>query len=337
MIKYLFMVLFPVFLYSANFKIASYNVENLFDMKKDGNEYRGYIPNGKYGWNDKIYKIKLANTARVLKDLRADIVALQEIESKKALLDLQKELKANGVSYPYVAIADLKDTSIKCSIISKFPIKKTREIKVSDLNKDRNILEVHFNIEGSRLIVFVNHWKSKRSGEKRRLVYAKALKKRIEALPEDADYIILGDLNSNYNEFETFKNNKKLNNTGGKTGINHVLLTLKDRKPVLEEQFKSNFSSGYLYNLWLELPAKKRWSYVYRAKKNSPDHIIVPSSLYDEKGVSYADNSFGVFKKNYMLLRRGSPKRWQRKRGWGKHLGKGYSDHLPVYAEFYTR
>ena len=35
---------------AGTFKIASYNVENLFDLTKDGTEYTEYIPNTGYGW-----------------------------------------------------------------------------------------------------------------------------------------------------------------------------------------------------------------------------------------------------------------------------------------------
>jgi len=42
-----------------SFKVASYNVENLFDTVEDGSEYKEYIPNNRHNWNKKTYKIKL--------------------------------------------------------------------------------------------------------------------------------------------------------------------------------------------------------------------------------------------------------------------------------------
>ena len=35
--------------YARSFKIVSYNVENLFDLKKDATDYPEYIPNSKFG------------------------------------------------------------------------------------------------------------------------------------------------------------------------------------------------------------------------------------------------------------------------------------------------
>ena len=37
--------------------IATYNVENLFDLKKSGFEYEEYIPNSVSQWNQKNYDI----------------------------------------------------------------------------------------------------------------------------------------------------------------------------------------------------------------------------------------------------------------------------------------
>ena len=38
--------------------IVSYNVENLFDLKKSGYEYTEYIPNTNAKWNQKNFNIK---------------------------------------------------------------------------------------------------------------------------------------------------------------------------------------------------------------------------------------------------------------------------------------
>ena len=36
-------------------KIATYNVENLFDLRYDGSEYLEYIPNSSWQWNPANY------------------------------------------------------------------------------------------------------------------------------------------------------------------------------------------------------------------------------------------------------------------------------------------
>jgi len=320
---------------AKNFKIASYNVQNLFDITYDGTEYDGYIPDTAYNWNIGMLNIKARNIARVIKDLNADVITLQEIESKKSLVYLQKILFSLGIDYPYFAIADSKATTVKCAVMSRFPIIKKEEISVH--NKfARNILKITLDIEGHFLVLFVNHWKSKKSPETGRIIYARALKREIDKLEDDTDFILTGDFNSDYNEFNTFRNKAKLNDTAGITGINHILKTIMGFEFVSEKNLMEQTNNEYLYNLWFEINQKRRWSYNFFGYKSSPDNIILSKGLYDKKGISYIDNSFNRFTPDYLFNRK-AVYRWQRsERGKGRHLGKGYSDHLPIFALFTT-
>lgn len=318
-----------------SFKVASYNVENLFDLHTSGTEYPEYIPYTGYGWTRDIAAVKFTHIARVIKDLGCDVVALQEIESQKALMTLQKRLKAFGVNYPYVEIADFRDTVIKCAVLSKFPILMKEEI-LPDNSAARSILKVTLDIDGYQFIVFINHWKSKRGPESMRIEDAKALRKEIDKLQKNVDFILIGDFNSNYNEYQTIRNSDRLNDTRGITGINHILKTIKGTDLVNEKILTKQPKDDYLYNLWLEVSNSRRWSYNFFGKKETPDNIIVSKGLYDNKGISYIDNSFNKFQADY-LFKENAVYRWQRARsGKGRHLGEGYSDHLPISAYFST-
>lgn len=320
---------------ARTFKVVSYNVENLFDLTKDGTEYTEYIPNTGYGWTKNILDIKVANIAEVIKDLRADVVTLQEIESKSSLILLCSRLKDFGLDYPYFEIADSKSTTVKCAVLSKFPIVEKKEIWV-DNEFARNILKITLDIDGNHLILFINHWRSKRGPESLRIVYAKKLKEDIDRLKDDVDFILVGDFNSNYNEHKTFRDSSRLNDTAGITGINHILRTVKDSEMVNEQILATQISNEHLYNLWLEIKKTKRWSYNFFGNKNSLDNIILPKALYDGNGISYVDNSFAKFDPDY-LFNGNAIYHWQRaKGGRGKHLGEGYSDHLPIFAYFST-
>ena len=327
------LLILPIFLQALTFKVASYNVENLFDLSYSGKEYREYVPNSSQGWNRYTYQKKLSNISKVLYDLKADIVGLEEIESKRALLDLKRAIKRRGLDYRYFAIANKKQSTVKTAILSRYEIKKVRYIRVSFSDSYRDILEAHIVVDGKELIVFVNHWKSKTAPESERIKYAKALKRRLSEIPKDQPYIILGDFNSNYNENITFLNDRRLNNTHGKTGIDTVLKTVVDGKFVTRDMIERR--CDVLYNLWLELPYRDRFSYLYQGRKNTMDNMILPCSMFDKKGIDYIKNSFNVFKASY-LFRNGSINRWVRRRGYGKFTGEGYSDHLPIYAFFTT-
>jgi len=334
--KFFLFLLIPFTLLAFEFKVANYNVENLFDLKKDGSEYKEYIPNT-HGWNASAYRVKLNNIARVLKDLNADIVALEEVESKTALKDLKAVLKMKGVNYPYLAIADGKKSTVKPALLSKFPIIKKREIVVGHSKGLRNILEVNLYIAGKTLIVFVNIWNANTTPESTRIKYAKALRERINKLKADEDFIVTGDFNENYDEYKTIKRERRLNDTHGITAINHILGTvLPNGKPVTEDVVKKINSTKYLYNLWYELPPKWRWSHLFGRKRGSIDNMILPHAMFDNKGISYVDNSFDRFRRDY-FFKRGKIFRWQlSNRGKGVHLKRGFSDHLPIYALFKT-
>ena len=327
------LLLLPLLLQALTFKVATYNVENLFDMHFSGREYAEYIPGSKFGWNYNNYSKKLQNISKVIYDLNASVIALEEIESKRALLDLRDAIKKRGLSYRYYAIANKKDTTVKVALLSKFKITKTKDILVTYSSKYRDILEAHLLVENKPLIIFANHWKSKSGPESERIISAKALKKRVEELPKGSEYIILGDFNSNYNELITFLNDRRLNDTHGKTGINTILKTVKKGKFVTKEMAKKDCS--LLYNLWLELPLALRYSYIYKGERDSIDNILLPCTMFDGKGIDYVDNSFNVFKKDY-LFKNGMIFRWERAYGYGPFTGRGYSDHLPIYAYFTT-
>jgi len=328
----LLLLLLTSLLFGENvLKIATYNVENLFDLKRSGHEYNEYIPYTKANWNDKTYKIKLNNITKVIKDINADIIGLQEIESLQALKDLRYTLKRKGLYYPYYKIANLKDTTVKVAILSKIPFVATHEIAVQQSYAFRNILEAKFKIGNEYLYVLVNHFKSKAGPESMRIVSAKKLRKRVKELGYNTNIIALGDFNSDYEEYLRFKRKRKLNDTDGITGINHILGTINYQ----ESANRVKINKGDFYNLWYDEPDKKqRYSYIFKGKKEAMDSILITASLLNNKGIEYKKGSIHSLQKPY-LFRKKYINRWYIK--WGKprrHYGKGYSDHLPVIAEF---
>lgn len=310
--------------------LATYNVENLFDLQKNGNEYEEYIPNGISKWNQKNYKIKLKNISQVIKDINADIIAIEEIETLGALKDLRFVLKQNGLYYQYYKIADSKNTTIKVAILSKIPFVYTKEVSVTASYKYRNILEAKFKIDNKELYIFVNHWKAKSGAESQRIISAKALTKRIKQIGYDKNIILLGDFNSDYEEYEKFKRNRKLNDTNGKTGINHVLKTIDQTRTASQTKYKEyNF-----YNLWYDTNEDERFSYIFRGEKETLDNILISQPLLKNRNIYYKEGSISSYKPSY-LLKGKKIYRWQtsRKKPY-IHKGKGYSDHLPVVARF---
>lgn len=314
-------------------KIASYNVENLFDMNTDGSEYDEYIPNGESGWTTEMYQTKLHNTAKVIKGINADIIGLQEIESESALKDLKKELKFQGLYYRYYLFSRNKKSTVNTAILSRYPIQSGLKHPIDYTGNYRDILEAKIDINGKPLRVFVNHWKSKSGPESERILSAKRLSIRLSELSPNEPFVLIGDFNSHFEEYKTFLKSRKLNDTEGVTGINHILHTIdEDENPITYASLKTNTTT--LYNLWYEVSSEKRWSHQYRGKGEGLDNIIISPALADGKGIEYVQGSFNRYDPDFLFYK-GKVYRWQQSRGKPKyHIGEGYSDHLAIFATF---
>ncbi|SFV75729.1 hypothetical protein MNB_SM-3-1166 [hydrothermal vent metagenome] len=326
-----FLLVFFISLFGEHtLKIANYNVDNLFDLIRDGHEYKEYIPFTHSNYNTITYRIKLKHLSRVIRDMDADIVALEEVESEVALKDLRYQLKRDGLYYPYYKIANKKNTTVKVALLSKIPFVYAKELVVGGYSyKYRNILEVKFRLGNEDLYLFINHWKAKSGAESQRIVSAKVLRKRVEALGVDKNIILVGDFNSDYEEYKKFKRDRKLNNTGGKTGINHILRTLHQT----QKATKVTYKRGEFYNLWYDVDKDERYSYIFHRKKITLDNMIISQSLLQPKGIHYKPASFHHFAPKYLFHKRYIA-RWEIDRRTKQHKGKGYSDHLPIIATF---
>ncbi|WP_295005517.1 endonuclease/exonuclease/phosphatase family protein [Sulfurimonas sp.] len=311
-------------------KIATYNVENLFDLQKSGHEYMEYIPYTPSMWNKVNYHKKLKNIAQVIQGMNADVIVLQEIESLQSLKDLRYTLKQIGLYYQYYKIADKKNTTIKVALLSKIPFIYSKELQVTSSYKYRNILEVKLKLPDNELYLFVNHWKSKAGPESMRIVSAKKLLERTQQLGKDKNIILLGDFNSHYQENKIFIRKRRHNDTNGVTGINNILKT-NDYK---YSASLTNVKEGDFYNLWYDTKDINRYSYIFRGKKEALDNILISSSLLNDKNISYKKGSITSYKPEY-LFKRKNIYRWQvRGKKPRVHKGKGFSDHLGVTAEF---
>ncbi|WP_228286257.1 endonuclease/exonuclease/phosphatase family protein [Arcobacter vandammei] len=331
MSKLLLLIILSLNLFAQNLKIATYNVENFFDLENNKTEYEEFIPNTKALWNQRNFDIKLKNIAKVIDDLDADIIALQEIENE----NLIKLLKQKLPKYQYYAFEKYKSSAVGLGFLSKIPIKNSKIVDISlEKSKYRPILEATFNFENIEFKIFNNHWPSKKSSEVIRVKYAQTLNNRLKEIENDYDYILVGDFNSDYNEFETFKNNPKLNLTNGITGINNILNTSVNEKFITKDDILKQNKKVH-YNLWLELSPNERFSTKYKNQNNTPDNMILNPALFDGKKLSYILNSFEVFKPNYLFDGK-NILRWQMSNNSGDkiHKGEGFSDHLPIFALF---
>lgn len=350
------------------FTVAAYNVENLFDQTDEARnatygDYRitpndqGQVSNWgapvtfqgqTMSWTD----VKVKGIRRVLEGIDPrgpEIVSFEEIESRVAFDRLFTELKELGYVAGQFTDWPASGTlpAIGAGIISKFPILDWSLVQPvippgapSD-NKDplRPILRVRVAVQGKPLLVYVNHWKSKSGPESLRKLSAEALAadlKAVQTAEPAVDYVIVGDLNCDYNEKSVLS--QANNDTGGLTGINDILRAQGDEVAVAR-----NRTPGLKYNLHYELDRSMRRTAFYPEFGWSTfDHMLVGTSAFDQLGVTYVDNSFQVADRAMPRLRflfdaDGVPVRWREVRESDKvtrHEVGGFSDHLPIWARF---
>jgi endonuclease/exonuclease/phosphatase family metal-dependent hydrolase len=237
----------------------------------------------------------------------------------KALADAGMTGYRVVIGEPVTAGSAERRQAITCAVLTRFPVTRARSHPT--LNA-RAILEVELDVDGAPLHVFANHWKSGAGDpetEPTRVENARTLRARLDELlraDPNADIIIGGDLNSQYNQKRRYPKMKL-------TGINDVQ----------GNELAIRGKQRDLYNLWYELPAPERGSDTYQGEWGTLMHLIVSRGLYDFRGVQYVDNSFGVAKfPGLNLDASGLPLRWSQ----AGPAGMGFSDHFPIFAKFIT-
>lgn len=296
--------------------IISYNVENLFDDRSEGEEYPQFR-GGK--WTSRLYAQKLAAVGRVIKasfPRGPDLIALQEVENPRALAALQAR-HLSGMGYLYAVIVPQAGVATNTAILSRIPILRARAHCVGSFAGVplRHILEIELEHRGRRLVVFNNHWKARSEGAERtaaaRLRAAEVLARRIRELAAAdpaTDIVALGDFNENVEGF---------------AADSTVALTR------LPGQAGSRNGKVLLYDAWFELPSWQWGSCAYRGRWETPDHILLSAGLFDGAGFSYKTGGFRVMREGFLLTGpQGFPKRWRG--GESRSADPGYSDHLPL-------
>ena len=96
--------------------VATYNVENYVAAGRmvDG-AYRPAYP-----------KPEAAKEAMrtVIRALRADVLALQEMGPGRYLEELRRDLRAEGLDYPHLALAEAADADRHVAVLSRLPFRR---------------------------------------------------------------------------------------------------------------------------------------------------------------------------------------------------------------------
>lgn len=299
--------------------VACWNVENLFDTvddpEVDGDEE--FTPEGKKNWTDEKLKRGLQNLARVIKDMNdkkgPDILGLCEIENRLVIAMLVKELASLKRDYKIIHKDSPSNRGIDCAMIydAKVLTAAFEGFHLVPAGNTREIVEADFRVVDKRLRVFMNHWPARANPEKNRIIAAKTLRTRLDAIlavEPEADIVVMGD----FNDYPT------------NVSIREHLRAGDDPK---------NLKAGDFYNTMWPIHSQKKGSYVFRNKWEVLDHIMVSPGLLDQKAFRWKADSTEPIMFDYQIF---TPKdknqlpRPNRKYSGNFYHRTGISDHLPV-------
>lgn len=324
--------------------IAFYNLENLFDTINDPN-----INDEDFIYTPENYKDKLQKLERVISQLGTSaeqknspvILGVAEIENRQVLEDLCKQplLAAKGYSVIHFDSPDrrgidtgflyqkghFQPTSYKnyALIVTEDETDKKAKDKEKVEDTDDNVIDIKTKriytrdqilmtglLDGEEMHFIVNHWPSRRGGEKRSSPLreaAAALNKKIidslQIINPNAKIFTMGDLNDGpFNK-----------------SIKQVLGAKGDEKEV---------QPLGLYNPAEKLMNKGIGTLAFRDSWDFFDQIIISEPLLRKDYSSWRYWKAGVYNAPFMIQQTGQYKGYALRNG---ALGPGYSDHFPSY------
>ncbi|MBQ8500765.1 MAG: endonuclease [Bacteroides sp.] len=321
---------------SLLFRVMTYNVENLFDCRDDSLTHdEEFLPQSIRHWNYRRYRQKLDHVGRVIAaagewQLPA-LVALCEVENDTVLRDLTRYSLLHEAGYRYLMTHSPDERGIDVALLyQRHLFKPLAHCCLSvprptpSARPTRDILYVSgLLLNQDTLDVFVTHFPSRSGGAKEtepyRLLAARQVKTAIDSIYKvrrNPQILLMGDLN----EYPTGK------------AIRQILQA--DIPPTLPD----SLSPHRLYHLMARKirTQKPSGSYKYQGIWYLLDHIIVSGNLLRPSSPFHTDESkAGIFSPSFLLTEDARYGGLQPYRTYyGMQYQGGYSDHLPVVAEF---
>lgn len=306
--------------------IVFYNVENLFDTIDQPNVLdEDFLPNGKLQWNSQRYSVKLERIVEaVTMNLPENplMIGLVEIENSSVLTDLTKTGRLAQTTYR-LAHKDSPDArGIDCALL--YDEDRFKPLVIANLAvtidslpdfKTRDVLYVKGELYGKKLVhVFVNHWPSRRGGEKesaiKRIRAAQVAREKIDAILKEnpkANIILMGDFNDHPNDVS-------MEQTLG-------------AKPLTTKK-------AQLYNLMYDDQLAGKGTHSYQGKWGVLDQFVVSRTLYKGcKGIKLAKKDATiVYEEKLLFTQKDGSKKPSTTYGGNNYYG-GYSDHLPIQLQ----
>jgi endonuclease/exonuclease/phosphatase family metal-dependent hydrolase len=311
---------------------AFYNFENFYDTINNTTiDDEEFLPTGAKHYNSSIYRKKVSNLATVVQKIGADInndgpaiLGAVEIENDTVLHDLITHplLKNRNYLFVHENSKDLRGIDVALLYQPKYfsPIAhKSLTVELPSRNKlpyfTRDILYVKGVLLKDTVHIYVNHWPSRRGGQKRsteaRIKAARVCRNHINTiLAEDpnAKIIVMGDLNDNPSDYS----------------VSHALQSSGGLKMIKKSD---------LYNPWVEVLAKGNGTLANRDAWGIFDQILVSQSWIppSHAGGLFLGSSH-IFKAFFMVEHQGRFKGYPLRTWDGNQFRDGFSDHFPTFV-----
>ena len=304
-----------------DFRIMFYNVENLFDTYDDPhNDDNDFLPTGSMRWTVGRYYRHLRKTAQVISAIgewgTPAICGLCEVENDTVLVHLLKRTPLKEQHYSYCITTGNDARGINNALLyrrDKFRYLGHASERIDFTNRkkrSRDILHVWGEVSnGERLDVFVCHFPSRSGGEKEteqdRMDAARFVRKRCDSIFKtngNANILVMGD----FNDYPYDKSIQILL-TGAKA--NHHLINL------IGNPDKLNFGG----------------SHKFRGEWGQLDQMMINRNW----NKYLREGSPQIFARRFLLSSNDSRSEYTPRRKYaGRFYTGGYSDHLPIVADF---
>ncbi|APY08346.1 endonuclease [Winogradskyella sp. J14-2] len=311
---------------SKTYTIAFYNIENLFDIKNDPfTNDDDFLPTSAKRWTYKRYQNKLRKLGSVISRIGKNenasppvIVGLAEVENSNVLTDLIHSEHLENLGYDFIHFDSLDERGVDVALLYKkneFEIENSETFSVYLQNEEglqdytRDILLVQGTLANEKLHILVNHWSSRREGEKeteyKRLAAANEVNSVIKGIREEnknAKIIVMGDFNDNP----------------------------QDKSIGLIEKESS------LYNPFKTVQSRDKGSINHDFQWNMFDQVLFTENFFNPKDYNLRYVKADVFNSKFVTQYHGKYKGQPFRTYVGKKYKGGYSDHFPVFIQLKT-
>ena len=320
---------------SAQFMVAFYNVENLFNPQDDSlKNDDAFTPKGPYHWTYNKYVKKVNNIAKVILAMGEwdppDLIGLAEIEDDAVLRKLCFDSPLKQYRYRFVHYESPDRRGVDVALLyraDRIRILRSKAIPIvfpfdtSARNRDILYAVAKFP-NGDSLHLFVNHWTSRYGGYAptipKRNYYASVVRHYADSIHQaeaDAHILISGD----FNDYLTDESIREVLQAGDIGNPQHRSYTLFD----LMYRFlhMQNVGTHKHEDFWGCL-----------------DQIIVSPALLDTtRPLHIIGREAHIFKADFMVEPDEKYDGYKVYRTYSgpRYIG-GYADHLPVYVRLTT-